>query len=92
MQEIFPDALVECIKSGKPPTREQIGSVAVHIWRDWCHGFGLPCDGMPRDPILTSYMRSLAWLALTGDTNQPPFYWCDTQHRELDGDRLLDVA
>lgn len=92
MHAIFPSALVECLKSGAAPTREQLGAVTRHIWRDWCRGFGLSCAGMPHDPVLASTMRSLAWLALTGDAKGPPLHWSEGRDRERDGHQLLDVA
>lgn len=92
MPAIFPAALVDCVKSGAAPTREQLEAVALHVWCDWCRGFGLTCGGMPRDPILASHMRSLAWLALTGDVNGPPRHGSEAAHHVLDGHQLLDVA
>ncbi len=92
MPAIFPPALVDCVRLGTTPTREQLGAVALHIWRDWCNGFGLPCDGMPRDPDVTATMRSLAWLALTGDAGRPSLFWNRAIEREPDEQCLLDVA
>lgn len=72
MHEMFPRALVNCLRSGALPTSEQLGSVALHIWRDWCSGFGLSCKGILRDSLQASLMRDFAWLALTGETCGPP--------------------
>lgn len=92
MHVVFPPALVECLKSGKSPTCEQLGSVALHIWRDWCSGFGMECNGMPRDPILASYMRSLAWLAMTGESDCSSLARWESFRRSVEIPRQLEVA
>ena len=92
MHSIFPQTLVDCVRSGKSPTREQITAVALHIWRDWCCGFGLECDGMPRDPDLTHYLRSLAWMALTGEADGPPAYRENNRNRKVESIRSLAIA
>lgn len=67
MHSNFPRALVECLGSGALPSREQLGTVALRVWQDWCRAYGFRCLPMPSDPAITSYLNRVAWVALTGE-------------------------
>lgn len=92
MHDLFPGALVDCLKSGALPTGEQLDSVALYIWRDWCCGFGVEFRGMPSDPSLIAYLGSHAWLALTGEANGASVMRRKADRQPDDAYPLLDIA
>jgi hypothetical protein len=91
MDKIFPDALVECMRSGCPPTRDQISSVATHVWRDWCRGAGIVCRKMPGDPKLKARLNSIALIALTGKAEVALHDEEERERRTADARLLLDI-
>lgn len=92
MHRLFAPALIDCLRSGATPTREQLASVATHIWRDWCVTSGFDGTNTPPDQARATCMRSLAWLALTGSADGPPSHWGDTGFCADESLRQLDMA
>lgn len=92
MHEIVPSALVECVKLGKTPTREQINSVAEHVWSDWCRAMDYAYSALPADRRLVSYLTSIAWLALTGEVGEFPADQEENNKQTADARLLLEIA
>lgn len=57
MERLFPRALVACIREARPPTSQELASMAEKIWR----------ETYPKRPFRRERAMTIAAVALTGE-------------------------
>jgi hypothetical protein len=57
MERLFPRALIACIREARPPTPQELASMAEKIWR----------EAFPERPFRHARAMTIAAVALTGE-------------------------
>ena len=57
MERLFPRALIACIREARPPTSQELASMAEKIWR----------EAFPERPFRRERAMTIAAVALTGE-------------------------
>lgn len=57
MERLFPRALIACIREARPPTPQELASMAEKIWR----------EAFPERPFRRERAMTIARVALTGE-------------------------